>query len=63
MDVLAGTAERIPAGPREAAQDGLLERGLGFAVHGPVGPVQHVDEVALDLDASCAVAVPEAKLR
>ena len=63
VDVLAGAAEGVLAGAGEAAEDRLLERRAGLAVHGAIGPVEHVDQIALDLDASCAVAVPEAELR
>ena len=62
-DVLAGAARRVLSRPREAAQDRLLERGARLFLHRAIGPVQHVDEVALDLDAARAVAVPEPELR
>ena len=63
LDVLAGAAERVPAGPWQTAQYRFLQGGLRLAVHGAKGPVQHVDQIPLDLDSTRAVAVPESQLR
>ena len=62
VDVAARAGGGVGTRLRQPAQQAALGGGRTRAIHASITSREHVDEVALDLDAPCAERIPESKL-